>query len=105
MPLAHPPHQWNIKAKSVALVAVYVFALCAIYSGFTVSLVRRESTKARERFRQTADMVAERLDAYVAFGHRRLTMVAQLPGLAYGLRTIQEAHDEGYIPWGVARFS
>jgi signal transduction histidine kinase len=98
MPLVLSPHQWNIKAKSVALVAVYVFALCAIYSGFTVYLVRRESTKAHERFRQTADMVAARLDAYVAFGHQRLTTVAQLPGLVYGLRTIQEAHDEGYIP-------
>src|SRR5262245_30967282 len=98
MSLVLSPHQWNIKAKSVALVAVYVFALCAIYSGFTVSLVRRESIKAHERFRQTADMVAARLDAYIAFGQQRLTTVAQLPGLTYGLRTIQEAHDKGYIP-------
>src|SRR5439155_6571939 len=54
--------------------------------------------QAYDRFEQTARIVAAELDAYVAAGARRLETVVRLPGLAYGLQTIQEARGEGYIP-------
>jgi len=92
------PHHWSIKAKSVALVVVYVLALCGVYSAFTVYLVRREAIQAHDRFQQTARMVAAELDAYIESGQQRLAAVARLPGMVYGLRTIQETTGEGYIP-------
>jgi hypothetical protein len=43
-------------------------------------------------------MIAAELDAYIESGRQRLVTIAQLPGMVYGLRTIQEAKGEGYIP-------
>ena len=76
----------------------YLLALAAIYGAFSVYLVRREVSRANDRFLQTARLVAAELDAYVASGAQRLQTVARLPGLAYGLQTIQEAGGGGYIP-------
>src|SRR2546427_4519285 len=98
MALTFFSHRWSIKAKSVALVLVYVFALCGVYSAFTVYLLRREAARAHERFQQTARMVAAELDAHIESERQRLVTVAQLPGMVYGLRTIQETKGEGYIP-------
>jgi two-component system, NtrC family, sensor kinase len=76
----------------------YLLALCAVYASFTVYLLRREMSEAHDRFRQTASIVAAEVDAYVATGAQRLETVMRLPGMAYGLQTIQEARREGYIP-------
>ncbi|MBI3798809.1 MAG: HAMP domain-containing protein, partial [Deltaproteobacteria bacterium] len=98
MSLRFSSSRWSIKAKSVALVLVYVLVLCGVYSAFTVYLLRREVVRARERFQQTAHMIAAELDAYIESGRQRLVTIAQLPGMVYGLRTIQEAKGVGYIP-------
>lgn len=98
MALTFFSHRWSIKAKSVALVLVYVLALCGVYSAFTVYLLRREAVRAHERFQQTARMIAAELDVHIESGRQRLATVAQLPGMVYGLRTIQETKGEDYIP-------
>ena len=92
------PRHWSIRTKAVALVVGYVVALCGVYGAFTVSLMRRETARAHDRLEQTAQLVAAELDAYVASGRQRLDTVSRLPGMAYGLRTIQEASGEGRIP-------
>jgi signal transduction histidine kinase len=95
----------SIKAQSVALILVYVLILCGIYSAFTISLVRREVDQARNRFQQTAQLVATELDAYLESGRQRLNEVARLPGMLHGLRTIREKHGEGYIPaWATLHY-
>ncbi len=76
----------------------YLLALSAVYGAFSVYLYRRELAEAHERFQQTARIVAAELDAYVASGEQRLETVTRLPGLTYGLQTIQEAGRDGYIP-------
>jgi signal transduction histidine kinase len=92
------PRGWSIRVKSLALAVGYLLALSAVYGAFTLDLLRREIADAHDRFEQTARIVAAQLDAYVESGAQRLQMVARLPGLAYGLETIQEARGEGYIP-------
>jgi len=92
------PPRWSIRVKSIALGVGYLLALSAVYGAFSAYVLRREISEAHERFQQTARIVAAQLDAYVASGAERLRTVAQLPGLAYGLQTIQEASGEGYIP-------
>ncbi len=92
------PYRWSIKAKSVALVTGYVFVLCGVYSAFAVHLLRREAAQAHDRLQQTASIVAAELGAYIESGRQRLATVAQLPGMVYGLRTIQETKSGGYIP-------
>jgi signal transduction histidine kinase len=92
------PWRWSIKAKSVALFATYVLALCTVYVAFTVALLRRESAAANERLLQTSRMLAADIDGALAAGRQHLTTVAALPGLMYGLRTIREAGDGGHIP-------
>jgi signal transduction histidine kinase len=89
---------WSIRLKSVLLAVGYLLALCAVYGAFSMYVVRREVAEARDRLEQTARIVAAQLDATVVAGAQRLEMVAQLPGLTYGLQTIQDAKREGYIP-------
>ena len=95
---SHRPRRWSIRTKTLILVAGYLVALCGVYAAFTVSLVRREVARTQERLQQTADLVATELDAYLDAGRQRLATISKLPGMAYGLRTIQEASGEGRIP-------
>ena len=92
------PRAWSIRVKSVMLAIGYLLALSAVYGAFTVYLLRRETSQVHDRFQQTARIVAAELDAYLASGAQRLETVMRLPGLAYGLQTMQEAGGEGYIP-------
>ena len=92
------PSRWSIKTKSLVLFAGYTAALCAVWVGFTISLLQRETAAAHDRLRQTADMLASELDAYVQAGRQRLDMVARLPGLGHGLPTLGAAKGEGPIP-------
>jgi signal transduction histidine kinase len=87
-----------LRAKIIALVAVYVLALGIVYGAFTISLLRREAARVEERLQQTAGLVGAELDTYIESGRRRLSTVAQLPGMTHGLRTFQEAGGEGRIP-------
>lgn len=100
MHLRLSPRYWKIKAKSVALVGGYALTLCAVYGAFTMYLLRREATVAQGQFQQTGRIVAAEFDAYIESGRSRLATVAELPGMTYGLRTIQETKGRGRIaPW------
>jgi signal transduction histidine kinase len=90
--------RWSIRTKGVALVAGYVLALGAVYGAFTYSLLQRETGRARDRLQQTANLVATEIDTYVDAGRQRLALVTQLPGMTYGLRTMQDASAKGRIP-------
>jgi len=90
--------RWSIRAKTVLLFAGYVLVLAAVYGAFTVSLVRREEARTQDRLQQTAGLVAAELDAYLESGRQRLATVSRLPGMTYGLGTIQDAADTGRIP-------
>jgi len=96
--IAFTPRHWSIRAKGVLVAIGYLLALSGIYSTFTIYLYRREAEQAYDRFEQTARIVAGDLDAYVDNGEQRLRTVTRLPGLAYGLQTIQEARPNAYIP-------
>lgn len=98
MPFFTSPRQWSIRTKSVVVVILYVFALYAVYGGFTMYLLHREAEEARDRFHQTAQMVAVQLDAHLDSGQRQLTEVAALPGLSYGLQTLLELQKNGDVP-------
>jgi signal transduction histidine kinase len=98
MALRVSPRGWSIRAKSVILATGYLLALSAVYAAFTLYLLRQETSQAHDRLQQTARIVAAELDAYVASGAQRLQTVMRLPGLAYGLQSIQEARGDGYIP-------
>ena len=98
MPFRISPRRWSIRVKSVMLATGYLLALSAVYIAFTVYLLRRETSQAHDRLQQTARIVATEIDAYVASGAQRLQTVMRLPGLAYGLQSIQEAPGNGSIP-------
>ena len=90
----------SIRAKSIALFVGYVLVLCLVYVAFTVHLIRREAAVGHDRLGQTARMVAAEVDAFLESGRQRLATVAALPGLVYGLRSIQENRSGGPIaPW------
>ncbi len=92
------PRGWSIRVKSVILASGYLLALSAVYGAFTIYLWRTETSQAHDRLQQTARIVAAELDAYVESGAQRLQTVLRLPGLTYGLQSIQEARGDGYIP-------
>jgi signal transduction histidine kinase len=92
------PRRWSIRRKTVLLFAGYVLLLGAVYGTLTVSLVRREQVRAQDRLMQTAGLVAAELDAYLESGRQRLATVSRLPGMKYGLGTIQDGPATGRIP-------
>jgi signal transduction histidine kinase len=92
------PRGWSIRVKSLILAIGYLAILSLVYGTFTLNLSRREIAQAHDRFRQTASLVAGEIDAYLGAGAEHLHTVARLPGLAYGLQTMQEARPEGYFP-------
>jgi signal transduction histidine kinase len=98
MPSPFSPRGWSIRLKTMVLAVGYLLALSAVYGAFTVYLSRREMSEALDRFHQTARIVAAELDASIAPGAQRLQTVTRLPGLAYGLQSIQGARGDGYIP-------
>src|SRR5438552_15866958 len=74
-------HRASITARIVILIAGYVLALGAVYAGFSLFLVDRDTTRANERLEQTARLVAAEIDAYVESGRQRLATVTRLPGM------------------------
>ncbi len=92
------PRGWSIRVKSVMLALGYLLVLSAVYGAFTVHVVQREVAEAHERLRQTARLVAAEIDGALDAGVQRLETVSRLPGLAYGLQSIQAAPRNGYIP-------
>jgi len=91
-------HRPSIRARIVLLIAGYVLALGAVYAGLSLFLVDRDATRANERLEQTARLVAAEIDAFLESGRQRLAVITRLPGMTYGLGTIQEASGEGRIP-------
>ncbi len=89
---------WSIRVKSLVLAAGYLVLLSLVYGAFTFNLSRREISQAHDRVHQTARLVARELDVYIGSGAERLHTVARLPGLAYGLPTMQEDRPDGYFP-------
>ena len=92
------PRSWSIRVKSVMLALGYLLVLSVVYGAFTVHLLRREISEAHDRLRQTAHIVAAEIEGALGAGSQRLETVSRLPGLAYGLQTIQETPRDGYIP-------
>lgn len=95
---AWTPRAWSIRVKSLMLAVGYLLVLSAVYGSFTVHVLQREIAEAHERLRQTARLVAAEIDGALDAGLQRLATVSRLPGLAYGLQSIQEAPRDGYIP-------
>ena len=94
----HSRRQRSIKRRTTVLFVAYLFALCAVYAGFTIALLRREATSAKEQLVQTARMLAVETEAHIAAGRDRLATVAALPGLVHGIGSIKEARAGGPIP-------
>ena len=92
------PRSWSIRVKSVMLAFGYLLVLSVVYGAFTVYLLQREISEAHDRLRQTARIVAAEIDGALGAGVQRLETVSRLPGLAYGLQSIQEAPRDGYFP-------
>lgn len=92
------PRYWSIRVKSVMLAIGYLLALSAVYAAFTLYLWRREVAQSHDRLEQTARVVAAELDSYLESGMQRLETVMRLPGMVYGLQTMQEASGQRYIP-------
>lgn len=90
----------GIKARSLTLFAGYVLVLVAVYGGFTIYLLRREVAATHDRLHQTARLVAAEIDAQLEAGKAKLATVARLPGLVYGLATLEQAAPGAHIaPW------
>jgi signal transduction histidine kinase len=98
MSVRFAPGDWSIRVKTVTLAVGYLLALSAVYGAFSIYLFERELSEAHDRLQQTARIVAAELDAWVATGEQRIETVTRLPGLAYGLQSIEAARGDGYIP-------
>jgi signal transduction histidine kinase len=88
----------SLRTKSIAVFAVLLLALIAVYATFSFRLLQRETRDAADRLQQTADLLAAEIDASLDSGARRLETVGQLPGLAFGLRRMTLSANRGEFP-------
>src|SRR6266700_3747805 len=88
----------NLKQKTFFFVAVSITALLAVYLIFSNYYVRQRERQLADERNATAQAIAEEFSGFFKRGLDRLQTVATLPGLVYGLQTIEQSREGRQIP-------
>src|SRR5215831_18621299 len=88
----------NLKQKTFLFVAGSVAALLAVFIVFSSYYVRTQEQALLEERNTAALAIAEDLSQFFTRGVDRLKTVAALPGLVYGLQTVEESRQGKQIP-------
>jgi signal transduction histidine kinase len=88
----------NLSQKARLFVAVSVAALLLIYFVFSNYYFREQETKLRDERVETVTVIAEEFNEFFARGVDRLTMMASLPALVYGLQELETNREGRQIP-------
>jgi|GEM_PF-3048252 len=88
----------NLKQRTLFFVALSVTGLLVMYLGFSHYYVRQQETQFLDGRLQLTRTVAREFDEFFSRGISRLDMISQLPGLAYGLHTLEANREGKQIP-------
>jgi signal transduction histidine kinase/ActR/RegA family two-component response regulator len=88
----------NLKQKTFLFVAMSVVALLAVYIGFSSYYVRAQERALLDERTTSAQATAQEFTEFFTRGVERLETVATLPGLVYGLQTLDETREGKQLP-------
>jgi signal transduction histidine kinase/CheY-like chemotaxis protein len=88
----------NLKQRTLFFVAMSVTGLLVIYLGFSNYYVHQQEKQFLDGRLESTRTVAREFDEFFSRGVTRLDMISQLPGLAYGLHTLEADREGKQIP-------
>jgi len=88
----------NLKQKTFFFVALMIAGLVCVYALFSVYYVREQESRFLSERLTLADSVGAEFTGLFTRGVDRLRTVAELPGLVYGLQTLEENREGRQIP-------
>ena len=88
----------NLKQRTFFFVALSVTGLLVMYLGFSNYYVRQQEKQFLDGRLESTRTVAREFDEFFSRGVSRLDMISQLPGLAYGLHTLEANREGKQIP-------
>ena len=88
----------NLKQKTFLVVFVSIGVLLAIYLVFSNYYVHQQEKVLLDERYNTAQAIGEEITRFFTRGVNRLQTVATLPGLVYGLQTLDEPRQGKQIP-------
>ena len=88
----------NLKQKTFFFVALMIAGLVCVYALFSVYYVREQESRFLSERLNLADSVGAEFTGLFTRGVERLRTVAELPGLVYGLQTLEENREGRQIP-------
>jgi signal transduction histidine kinase/ActR/RegA family two-component response regulator len=88
----------NLKQKTFFFVALMITALVCVYALFSIYYVREQESRFLSERLSLADSVGAEFTGLFSRGVERLRTVAELPGLVYGLQTLEKNREGRQIP-------
>jgi signal transduction histidine kinase/ActR/RegA family two-component response regulator len=88
----------NLKQKTILFVSISIVALLAVYIGFSIYYVRTQEQVLLDERTNAAQAIAQEFTEFFTRGVDRLKLVANLPGLVYGLQTLEAQREGKQIP-------
>jgi len=88
----------NLKQRTLFFVALSVAGLLVMYLGFSNYYVHQQEQQFLDGRLESTRTVAREFDEFFTRGVTRLDMISQLPGLAYGLHTLEADREGKQIP-------
>jgi signal transduction histidine kinase/ActR/RegA family two-component response regulator len=88
----------NLKQRTFFFVSLSVAGLLVFHLGVSNYYIRQQEKQFFDGRLNTTRTVAREFDEFFARGVSRLDMISQLPGLAYGLHTLEASREGKQIP-------
>lgn len=88
----------NLKQKTFFFVALMITGLVCVYALFSIYYVREQENQLLSERLNTAESIGEEFTGLFTRGVDRLRTIAELPGLVYGLQTLEENREGRQIP-------
>jgi len=88
----------NLKQKTILFVSISIVALLVVYIGFSIYYVRTQEQVLLDERTNAAHAIAQEFTEFFTRGVDRLKLVANLPGLVYGLQTLEAQREGKQIP-------
>jgi len=88
----------NLKQRTFFFVTLCVAGLLVIYLGFSNYHVHQQERQFLDGRLDATRTIAREFDEFFSRGFTKLNMISQLPGLAYGLHTLEANREGKQIP-------
>jgi signal transduction histidine kinase/CheY-like chemotaxis protein len=95
----------NLKQKVVLFVAVNAAGLLLVYLFFSNYYLREQEKQLFDGRLATVTAISQEFAEFFERGNERLNIIAELPGLVYGLQSLEDTREGKQIPvWGTLHY-